>query len=60
MVDELDYTRSHINTQLRLLLAKGVIRKVHAATALYELVDDPRESLPDDSTETETAETDTE
>ena len=59
MVDELDYTRSHINTHLRLLLAKDMIRKVHPSTALYELVDDPMESGLDDSTEPATADTDT-
>lgn len=53
LIDAIDYSRSHINTHLRLLLAKEIIVKVHPPTALYELTDTARKTTPDDDTANE-------
>lgn len=43
LADEIDYVRQHIHNRLNVLLAAEFVRKVHAPTGLYELVEDPRE-----------------
>lgn len=42
IVDETGYSRQHLHNRLNVLLAADYVRKVHAPTGLYELVNDPR------------------
>ncbi|WP_248911067.1 helix-turn-helix transcriptional regulator [Halocatena marina] len=42
LVDELDWSRQHIHKRLQILSAAGYITKIHATSALYELISDPR------------------
>lgn len=43
LVDVTDEPRHRIHQRLQLLAAAGHIEKIHESTALYELVDDPRD-----------------
>jgi uncharacterized membrane protein len=42
IVDETGYHRNTIGRRLEVLEAAGIVQCVHEATALYELVEDPR------------------
>jgi DNA-binding IclR family transcriptional regulator len=44
LADELDRSRQHVHNRLAVLLAAEYVRKVHDGTALYELVEDPRDA----------------
>lgn len=48
LVDETGEPRHRIHKQLQLLAAAGHIKKVHEQTALYELVEDPRDEEAED------------
>jgi predicted transcriptional regulator len=54
MAAEIEYSRSHLNTMLQILLAKGVIRNVHAPTALYESVNKSMKTATDNNDESAT------
>lgn len=43
LVDETGFSRQHIYNRLKVLLAADYIRLIHEPTALYELVEDPRD-----------------
>lgn len=43
LVDEIEYHRNTIGHRLDVLEAGGLIQCIHKSTALYELVNDPRE-----------------
>lgn len=42
-----DYSRNQIRERFKILHALGAVRKLHDQTALYELVDDPRDDGSD-------------
>ena len=43
MVDETGESRQKLYSRLNILVATGHVKRVHDTTALYELVNDPRE-----------------
>lgn len=43
LADETGLSRQHVYNRLNVLTAAGYVEKVHDSTALYELVNDPRE-----------------
>jgi uncharacterized membrane protein len=43
IVDRTDRSRQQIHNRLNILRAAGYIERIHDSTALYELVDDPRD-----------------
>jgi len=44
IVDKAERSRQQIHNRLNILRAAGYIERIHESTALYELVNDPRES----------------
>jgi DNA-binding IclR family transcriptional regulator len=44
LVDETGYHRNTVGHRLEVLEAAGYINCIHESTALYELIQDPRES----------------
>ncbi|MEF8825336.1 MAG: winged helix-turn-helix domain-containing protein [Halapricum sp.] len=44
LVDQTGRSRQQIHNRLNILRAAGYIERVHESTALYELVEDPRET----------------
>lgn len=44
IVAETGLSRQHVYNRLNVLTAAGYVRRVHDATALYELVEDPRDT----------------
>ena len=48
LVDETGYTRQYIHQRLEVLEAAGYIENIHAKSALYHLLTDPRENTEDD------------
>lgn len=53
LVDETGYTRQYIHQRLEVLEAAGYIENIHAKSALYHLITDPRET-PTNEQETNT------
>lgn len=43
ITDETGLSRQGVHNRLNVLTAAGFIEKIHEGTALYELVEDPRE-----------------
>ncbi|WP_227380876.1 MarR family transcriptional regulator [Haladaptatus halobius] len=48
LVDETGYTRQYIHQRLEVLEAAGYIENIHAKSALYHLITDPRENTTND------------
>lgn len=44
IVDEIGRSRNHVHNRLQILAGSGYIENIHRKTALYELVEDPRET----------------
>jgi DNA-binding IclR family transcriptional regulator len=47
IVDETGLSRQQVHSRLNVLTAAGYVERVHASTALYELIEDPREEVPE-------------
>jgi len=43
LVDETGYSRNQVHIRLGILAAADHVERIHEATALYQLVDDPRD-----------------
>jgi DNA-binding Lrp family transcriptional regulator len=43
IVDETNLSRQQIHNRLNVLTAAGYIKRIHDSTALYEIINDPRE-----------------
>ncbi len=44
LVDESKWSRQHIHKRLQILGVAGYITNIHSPSALYELVEEPREN----------------
>lgn len=48
LVDRSGRSRNQVHNRLALLAASGYVDRIHDSTALYELVEDPREAAADE------------